>query len=85
MARIAVKQASSTLLSGLVNLGISAYSSYAGSGANGFASGSAGATSSSLGASSAGYGTKYFAKGGAFTSSILTGPTEFTLGIWLRQ
>ena len=93
MARIASQQAASSLLSGLVGVGVSAFSSYfGGGGGNGMAAGSAGAVSSNLGASQAGYSSTYFpqalggawsggvqlfAKGGAFTNSILTQPTAF--------
>lgn len=93
MARIASQQAASSLLSGLVGLGVSAVGSYFGGAGNGMAAGSAGAVSSNLGASQAGYGGAYFpqalggawsggvqmfAKGGAFaTNSVLTKPTGF--------
>ncbi|QBF27450.1 phage tail tape measure protein [Pseudomonas tructae] len=90
MARIASQQAASSLLSGLVGMGISAAGSYFGGG-NGLPAGSAGAVSSNLGASQAGYSSAYFqalggawdggvqmfAKGGAFTNSVLTKPTSF--------
>lgn len=86
MARIASQQAASSLLSGLVGAGMSAFGSYFGGG------------SSSLGSTQAGYGPEYmsnwsgvsqakggawgggvqmFAKGGAFTNSILSQPTAF--------
>ncbi|MDZ5111882.1 phage tail tape measure protein [Pseudomonas putida] len=93
MARIASQQAASSLLSGLVGLGVSAVGNYLGGGSgNGMTPGSAGAISSNLGASQAGYGAKYFpqalggawsdgvqmfAKGGAFTNSVLSRPTAF--------
>lgn len=93
MARIAARQASSGLLGGLVNLGVSAASAYFGGGSgNGMEAGSAGAVSSNLGASQAGYGSAYFpqalggawsqgvqmfADGGAFTNSIVSTPTVF--------
>lgn len=92
MGRIASQQAASSLLSGLVGLGVSAVGSYFGGGGNGMTPGSAGAVSSNLGASQAGYGSAYFpqalggawsggvqlfAKGGAFTNSILNKPTAF--------
>ena len=93
MARIASQQAASSLLSGLVGLGVSAVGSYFGGGSgNGMTPGSAGAVSSNLGASQAGYGSAYFpqalggawsggvqlfAKGGAFTNSVLSRPTAF--------
>ncbi|MBA6119415.1 phage tail tape measure protein [Pseudomonas putida] len=93
MARIASQQAASSLLSGLVGFGVSAVGNYfGGGGGNGMAAGSAGAASSNLGASQAGYGSKYFpqalggawsggvqmfAKGGAFTNTVLTRPTAF--------
>ncbi|MBA6143811.1 phage tail tape measure protein [Pseudomonas juntendi] len=101
MARIASQQAASSLLSGLVGMGISAAGSlFGGGGGNGMTAGSAGAVSSNLGASQAGYGADYlsswagirqakggawdggvqfFAKGGAFTNSILNAPTPFGL------
>lgn len=93
MARIASQQAASSLLGGLVGLGVSAVGSYFGGGSgNGMTPGSAGAISSNLGASQAGYGSTYFpqalggawsggvqlfAKGGAFTNSVLSRPTAF--------
>ncbi|MFK0309730.1 phage tail tape measure protein [Pseudomonas sp. NPDC090233] len=88
MARIASQQAASSLLSGLVSMGVSAASNYFGGGA------------SSLGSTQAGYSSQYldswsgptqakggawsggvqmFAKGGAFTNSILSKPTAFGL------
>ena len=91
MARIASQQAASSLLSGLVGAGMSALGGYFGGG-NGMAAGSAGAVSSNLGASQAGYSSTYFpqalggawsggvqmfAKGGAFTNSVLSRPTAF--------
>ena len=81
MARIAVRQASSSALSGLFGLAASAAGSYFGGG-----------SSSSLGASQAGYSSQYFpqakggawsgglqmfANGGAFTDSIVSKPTAF--------
>jgi len=86
MARIASQQAASSLLSGLVGMGISAAGNYFGGG------------SSSLGSTQAGYSPQYlggwsgvaqakggawnggvqmFAKGEAFTNSILNAPTPF--------
>ncbi|MDN7144097.1 phage tail tape measure protein [Pseudomonas sp. JQ170] len=86
MARIASQQAASSLLSGLVGMGVSAAGNYFGSG------------SSSLGSTQAGYSPQYmdgwsgvtqakggawsggvqmFAKGEAFTNSILNAPTPF--------
>ncbi|SEQ28887.1 phage tail tape measure protein, lambda family [Pseudomonas sp. NFACC02] len=88
MARIATRQASSSLLSSLFGAGLSYFSG----GANGFSSGSAAATSSSLGASQTGYSSTYFpqadggawlngvhmfANGGAFTNSVVSSPTAF--------
>ncbi|KPA98092.1 phage tail tape measure protein [Pseudomonas asplenii] len=55
MARIAARQASSSVLSSLFGMASSALGSYFGSGGNGLAAGSAGAVSSSAGASAAGY------------------------------
>ncbi len=92
MARIASQQAASSLLSGVVKMGISMAGAYFGGGAgNGMEAGSAGAISSNLGASQAGYSSAYFqalggawsdgvqmfAKGGAFTNSVLNTPTAF--------
>ncbi|MHA6235258.1 phage tail tape measure protein [Pseudomonas fluorescens group sp. PF-69] len=90
MARIATRQASSSLLGSLVG---AATSYFTGSGTgNGLAAGSAGAVSSNLGASQAGYSSSYFpqalggawssgvqmfANGGAFTDSIVSKPTAF--------
>jgi len=73
MARIASQQAASSLLSGLVGMGISAAGSFfGGGGGNGLPAGSAGATSSNLGASQAGYGSTYFpqALGGAWSNGV---------------
>jgi lambda family phage tail tape measure protein len=74
MARIATRQATSGLLGGLVNLGVSAASAYFGGGGNGngMAAGSAGATSSNLGASQAGYSSAYFpqALGGSWANGV---------------
>lgn len=79
MARIASQQAASSLLSGLVGVGVSAFSSYfGGGGGNGLEAGSAGAVSSNLGASQAGYGSDYLsnwsgvrqAKGGGWASGV---------------
>lgn len=90
MARIAVRQASSSLLSSLFGAGLSYFSG--GGGGNGLAAGSAGAASSNLGASAGGYsgsffpqalggawsaGVQMFADGGAFTNSIVSKPTAF--------
>ncbi|HCT08604.1 MAG TPA: phage tail tape measure protein [Pseudomonas sp.] len=90
MARIATRQASSSLLSSLFGAGLS-YFGGGGSG-NGLAAGSAGAVSSNLGASQAGYSSTYFpqalggawsggvqmfADGGAFTNTIVSKPTSF--------
>lgn len=95
MARIASQQAASSLLSTVVNWGVTAATSYfGGGGGNGMMPGSAGAVSSNLGASQAGYSSAYFqaqggawdggvqmfAKGGAFaTNSVLTRPTGFAM------
>lgn len=90
MARIAVRQASSSLLSSLFWAGLSYFSG--GGGGNGLAAGSAGAASSNLGASASGYsgsffpqanggawsgGVQLFANGGAFTNTIVSKPTAF--------
>ncbi|MFS0827592.1 phage tail tape measure protein [Pseudomonas phoenicis] len=93
MARIASQQAASSLLSGVLQMGVSLAGSYFGGtgGGNGMEAGSAGAVSSNLGASQAGYSSAYFqalggawsngvqmfAKGGAFTNSVLDTPTAF--------
>lgn len=81
MARIAVRQASSSALSGLFGIAANAAGSY-------FSGGS----SSSLGASQSGYSSTYFpqakggawsggvqmfAKGGAFSDSVVSSPTAF--------
>ncbi|MGP0015698.1 phage tail tape measure protein [Pseudomonas sp.] len=91
MARIAARQASSSLLSSLVGVATSYFGGSA-SGGNGLAAGSAGAASSNLGASAGGYsgsyfpqakggawsgGVQMFANGGAFTNSIVSQPTAF--------
>jgi lambda family phage tail tape measure protein len=91
MAKIAMRQASSSALSGLFGLAANVAGAYFGGGGNGLASGSAGATSSNLGASQAGYSSTYFqanggawsggvqmfADGAAFTNSIVSKPTAF--------
>ncbi|QXQ16617.1 phage tail tape measure protein [Pseudomonas tolaasii] len=92
MARIATRQASSTLLGSLVGAAASYFGGGAAGGGNGLAAGSAGAASSNLGASAAGYSNTYFpqanggawsggvqlfADGGAFTNSIVSKPTAF--------
>lgn len=89
LAKIAARQASSQALSALFGVALSAFG---GAGANGFAAGSAAANSSATGASQAGYGssyfpqakggawdsgTKFFAKGGAFTNSVVSSATSF--------
>jgi len=95
MARIASQQAASSLLSTVVNWGVTAATNYfGGGGGNGMTPGSAGAVSSNLGASQTGYSSAYFqaqggawdggvqmfAKGGAFaTNSVLTRPTGFAM------
>lgn len=84
MARIAVRQASSSALSGLFGLAANAAGSYFG-----------GSSSASLGASQSGYSSTYFpqatqakggawsggvqmfAKGGAFSDSVVSTPTAF--------
>lgn len=91
LARLAIKlamnQALSAMFGGmsgggsgwgaLISAGVGAFS---GGGGNGLAAGSAGAVSSNLGASSAGYSNQFFAKGGAFTNSIVSSPTQFSMG-----
>lgn len=93
MARIATRQASSSLLSALFGAGLSYFGGGSG---NGLAAGSAGATSSNLGASQAGYSSSYFpqakggawldgvqmfANGGAFTNGIVSSPTVFGMSV----
>lgn len=74
MARIASQQAASSLLSTVVNWGVTAATNYyGGGGGNGMTPGSAGAVSSNLGASQAGYSSTYFraqAKGGAWDGGV---------------
>ncbi|WP_296267472.1 phage tail tape measure protein [Pseudomonas sp. UBA6562] len=65
MARIATQQAASSLLGGLVNLGMSAY--FGGGTGNGLEAGSAGAVSSNLGASRAGYSSAFGFSDGGYT------------------
>ncbi|KJZ41571.1 phage tail tape measure protein [Pseudomonas fluorescens] len=91
MAKIAMRQASSSALSGLFGLAANVAGAYFGGSGNGLASGSAGATSSNLGASQAGYSSTYFqanggawangvqmfANGGAFSDSVVSSPTAF--------
>lgn len=89
MAKIAARQATSSVLSSLFGMASTAAGAYFGSG-NGLSG--AAATSSNLGASQAGYGnayfpqakgggwsggTQFFAQGGAFTNSIVSSPTAF--------
>ncbi|WP_433766638.1 phage tail tape measure protein [Pseudomonas putida] len=85
MARIATRQASSALLSNLVSAGVS----YFGSGSAGASAGStqAGYTGTDLSGFTPGSiqakggawssGVQMFAKGGAFTNSVVTQPTAF--------
>ena len=85
MARIASQQAASSLLSGVVGWGVSAVGSYFGGGATSAGSTQAGyspdvvnswaATQAKGGAWGA--GVQMFAKGGAFTNSIVSTPTAF--------
>jgi len=85
MARIASQQAASSLLSGLIGMGVSAVGSYFGGGATSAGSTQAGyspdainswaATQAKGGAWSG--GVQMFAKGGAFTNGILSQPTAF--------
>lgn len=85
MARIASQQAASSLLSGLVGMGVSAAGAYFGGGATSAGSTQAGyspevinswaATQAKGGAWSG--GVQKFAKGGAFTNSIVDSPTAF--------
>jgi len=83
MARIAVRQASSSALSGLFGLAASAASSYFGGGATSAGSTQTGysdtyfpqATQANGGAWSG--GVQMFANGGAFTNSVVSKPTAF--------
>lgn len=85
MARIAAQQASSSLLSSLVGVGVSAFSSWAGGAAAGsgaVASDYTGSAYSSWAAAQAdggGWsgGVQFFAKGAGFTNSIVSTPTAF--------
>ncbi|RMP80870.1 phage tail tape measure protein [Pseudomonas syringae] len=92
MGRIASRKASSALLEMLFNAGVSSLGSSGGG--NGLVAGSAGAASSNLGASQAGYSATYFpqakggawsggvqmfAEGAAFTNSIVSTPTAFSM------
>lgn len=85
MARIASQQAASSLLSGLVGMGISAAGSYFGGGATSAGSTQAGyspeiidAWAATQAKGGAWYGgVQKFAKGGAFTNSIVNTPTAF--------
>lgn len=85
MARIASQQAASSLLSGLVGMGISAAGAYFGGGSTSAGSTQAGyspdvinawAASQAKGGAWSG-GVQKFAKGGAFTNSIVNSPTAF--------
>jgi len=85
MARIASQQAASSLLSGVIGLGVSAASSYFGGGsaaAGASQSGYTGAAFANWAAAQAkggGWsgGVQFFAKGAGFTNSILNSPTAF--------
>lgn len=85
MARIASQQAASSLLSGLVGLGVSAAGSYFGGGATSAGSTQAGYSPDVINSWAAtqakggawGAGVQMFAKGGAFTNSIVSTPTAF--------
>lgn len=77
MARMAAKQASSQLLMGLINMGVSMYTGMAGGGTTTGTTGfSENLTLQADGGAWSG-GTQYFANGGAFTNSIVNGPTSF--------
>lgn len=84
MARIASQRAASSLLSGLIGLGVSAASSYFGGSASAGASqsgytGDAYANWAAAQAKGGGWsgGVQFFAKGAGFTNSILNTPTAF--------
>lgn len=86
LARIAARQAASGLLSSVVSLGVSAAGSYFGGGASASAgstqAGYTGTDFSNWAAAQAkggawASGTQFFAKGGAFTNSVVSQPTAF--------
>ena len=85
MARIASQQAASSLLSGVVGWGVSAVGSYFGGGATSAGSTQAGYSPDVINSWAAtqakggawGAGVQMFAKGGAFTNSIVSTPTAF--------
>ena len=87
MARLAAQQATSSLLGGLVNLGVSAVSAWYGSSTSTSTPGSSAAdyspsiidawASSQANGGAWSNGVQLFAKGGAFTNSIVSTPTTF--------
>ncbi|MCD9572216.1 MULTISPECIES: phage tail tape measure protein [Pseudomonas] len=82
MARIASQQAASSLLSGLIGMGVSAAGSYFGGGATSAGSTQAGYTGVDFSSYQANGGVwnggvQMFAKGGAFTNGIVSKPTAF--------
>lgn len=90
MAAMAAKQAAMGALSGLLRIGVTAASAYFGGGAGTTTGVTGGSSFGQLGASYSGtgvfanshggvynQGTKYFAKGGAFTNSVVSSSTDF--------
>lgn len=85
MARIATRQASSSALSGLFGLAVSAAGSYFGGGTTSAGSTQAGYTGSAFSSWSAAQakggawsgGVQMFANGGAFSDSVVSSPTAF--------
>lgn len=85
MARIASQQAATGLLSGLIGMGVSSASSYFGGGSSAVGATQSGYTGTDFAnwsarqAKGGGWdgGVQFFAKGGAFTNSIVNRPTAF--------
>ncbi|MDF3842667.1 phage tail tape measure protein [Pseudomonas citronellolis] len=85
MARIASQQAASSLLSGLIGLGVSAASSYFGGGSASAGASQSGYTSDAYAnwaaaqAKGGGWsgGVQFFAKGAGFTNGVVSTPTAF--------
>lgn len=82
LARIAVKMAASQALQSLVGAGIAAYSGYSGA-SGGTMSGFSETTGGNYYPQAKGGawsgGTQFFAKGGAFTNSVVNSPTSFAM------
>lgn len=82
LARIAVKMAASQALQSLVGAGIAAYSGYSGT-SGGTMSGFSETTGGNYYPQAKGGawsgGTQFFAKGGAFTNSVVNSPTSFAM------